>query len=84
LLVGSLAENKPGDHTIFYANIEDSEVYLAGWTVSTNRLTNGTIGQTNSFGIYPSGITAGLVTGEDGFKFINNLSVGDSWVMTAG
>ena len=67
-----------------YANA----VYLAGWNVDTNSLWyDGTssnspsfnnIGNQNTFGIYPKGITSGL---NSAFK---HSITDDAWVMTAG
>ena len=59
LLVGSLDENQqPSDKTILYANVDQPEVYLAGWNVKPEGLVGeveGDDGETYKIGLYPSG-----------------------------
>jgi hypothetical protein len=57
-------------------------VYLAGWTVTSKQLTTGTIGDADSFGIYPTGIVSEVL--HDNFSFKNKLPTDGKWVMTAG
>lgn len=38
LLVGSLENEQPGDNTILYANIDQPEIYLAGWKVDKDSI----------------------------------------------
>lgn len=52
---------------------------IAGWTIDSNKLTSGTIGEDGSFGVFPKGIVGGLNSTADGL-----LASGDAWVMTAG
>ena len=61
-------------------------VYLAGWTATEDQLTNTpentTIGQANTFGIYPKGISNDSL--HDSFKWYGQMDAGDSWIMSAG
>lgn len=52
---------------------------IAGWTIDSNKLTSGIIGEDGSFGVFPKGILSGLNTSADEL-----LASGDAWVMTAG
>ena len=52
---------------------------IAGWTIDSNKLTSGTIGENGSFGVFPKGILSGLNASAD-----ESLASGDAWVMTAG
>jgi hypothetical protein len=49
--VGGNKENDYKDAK-FFADVGSPEVYLAGWTVSTNSITTGDLGSSNSFHMY--------------------------------
>jgi hypothetical protein len=78
--------SKPWEGAKFYAAMDNSAVYIAGWEVTNDRLvyipSGKSLGDAGTFGIYPSGNSETL--SEDQFGFNGKLVQDDAWVITAG
>jgi hypothetical protein len=68
LQVGGTTGEPDSDNVKFYADVTGGPVRIAGWTVDSNKIITGTLGQENSFHMYSSGFGTGKHFGADSSK----------------